>query len=565
MAQTVNYNGDHSSENEEDRPKKVPKKEPKAQKEGKEDDGKGKGKGKGRGKGKKKDDAVEDGAVPGTDETTDAATTTTTTTTTTTAAAAAAAATKPKKEKAAKVAASVAAPAAPLAPAPLAPAPAPAAAPVPASPARAAALARPAAAPMAAATATQPPPFSRTEVDALRKAYPPDPCAPRRAVGPTAIQAITPSRPLKSRVSGMVHDGHVFRMAFSQDNPPTLLATASTLGSVVVWGTDRWDKIQELRDVAETRIECIFDVAFSPSGSHVITAGVLKDRHAWDQTDDDNAVVPSPIKVYNVVSGEVVARLEGHKEEILQLRLLHFKGSPYILSCSQDGYLWKWRMQDDTYSKLEQATKFIDETSNLVLTIDLVPNCGNAYVLAGTDDSLKIFHFESGHCVQILPTKQYWSAYVDSVSFFTPHADAKLPPAAEGRAYYFIVRGVEDMVEAAAAAGEEEEGRPERPSSCRVMRLNLPAKDGGLWALDEVKVFQHEDYKANVWLCKLATNGLYVAAPGISGLFLFSIATGQLATVLRDHSGPVRDVLFHPSEPLLITCADEAFIKFNAQ
>jgi hypothetical protein len=52
-------------------------------------------------------------------------------------------------------------------------------------------------------------------------------------------------------------------------------------------------------------------------------------------------------QIFDVISGKVIARLEGHSEEVLCIKNITYKGEPYFLTTSQDGYIIKWKLQED--------------------------------------------------------------------------------------------------------------------------------------------------------------------------------------------------------------------------
>jgi WD40 repeat protein len=58
-------------------------------------------------------------------------------------------------------------------------------------------------------------------------------------------------------------------------------------------------------------------------------------------------VLPTPIKIYDSVKGEVLCKLEGHVEEVLCVKTITFEGENYLLSAGQDGKMIKWRMNRD--------------------------------------------------------------------------------------------------------------------------------------------------------------------------------------------------------------------------
>lgn len=78
-----------------------------------------------------------------------------------------------------------------------------------------------------------------------------------------------------------------------------------------------------------------------------MVGGKLKDRNRWSEQDDDNHILPCPLKIFDVVKGKVVATLNGHEEEILCIKSLQFKNENYYITSSQDGYIIKWKVKDD--------------------------------------------------------------------------------------------------------------------------------------------------------------------------------------------------------------------------
>jgi len=178
-----------------------------------------------------------------------------------------------------------------------------------------------------------------------------------------------------------------------------MLATCSSLGSIRLWNTTSWKLIQELRDDEEEKIEEFYTLRFTPDNTKLFAAGKLKHRDRWSNEDDDNQVAPGPIKVYaafilamvshltnpslphqvfDVLSGKVLEKFEGHTEEILCVKTVRgslssltfshalrtcwlkveFKGKNYLLSASQDGYIIKWHL-DETWT---YAQPFPDPT-----------------------------------------------------------------------------------------------------------------------------------------------------------------------------------------------------------
>lgn len=88
-------------------------------------------------------------------------------------------------------------------------------------------------------------------------------------------------------------------------------------------------------------------LVWSNDGKHVIVGGKHKSRTKWSQDDEDNAILPTALKIFNVLTGEVVARLEGHTEEIFCLKKVVFQDENYLLTCGEDGRFIRWKMNED--------------------------------------------------------------------------------------------------------------------------------------------------------------------------------------------------------------------------
>ena len=79
------------------------------------------------------------------------------------------------------------------------------------------------------------------------------------------------------------------------------------------------------------------------------------------------------------------------------------------------------------------------------------------------------------------------------------------------------------------------------------------------------KRFLHPLYQANSWLIKpaITANGEYLAAPTITGkILIFNLRTGQLCGSVHSHDDcEVRQVLFHPLLPFMVSCGDDGRIR----
>ncbi|KAL6073692.1 SH3 and multiple ankyrin repeat domains protein 1 isoform X1, variant 2 [Balamuthia mandrillaris] len=337
-----------------------------------------------------------------------------------------------------------------------------------------------------------------------------------------------------------------------------ILATCSTYGTIRLWDTthnDSWPLIQELQDETEEKIEEFYVMRFTPDDRHLFAAGKLKHRNRWSEEDDDNEVAPGPIKLFDVVSGKVIAKFENHTEEILCLKMVLFKEENYLLSASQDGYIIKWHF-DSTWTKC-LGTKRIDEvTTNMALGLSFLPNCGNKYFASAADEGIKIYDFENEVLLQRFD--DLYTSYCDCIKFIRPRDFPE-----EDGVYYLITRGVELL-------SQDEPAKPLQNNTCQLRKLiapkkACPAKDA--FRLETVTTFQHESYKANSWPVRVASNGVYIAAPSVQGeVFIWHLKTGRLNCILAFHEDrECRDVTFHPTRPIVVSCCDDSTAKIYIQ
>jgi WD40 repeat protein len=228
-------------------------------------------------------------------------------------------------------------------------------------------------------------------------------------------------------------------IVFSDDY--TMLASFSTLGHVRVWDTETWQELRRIRDTEEDDIDEFFVGVFTPDGEHVAAAGKRKDRHRWSEDDYDNHILPCTVKIFNVLEGRVVTRLDGHEEEVLCIKKVQFKGDNYYITGSQDGYFIRWKMQDD-WTTLDSSLRLTDGITCMCFSLSFLPNTGNKYFIASCDDKLRLFDFDVGRMVQTIDTP--FSQYCDCVQVIEcvtlPYDDTDKKPYV-----YIVCRGVETM------------------------------------------------------------------------------------------------------------------------
>ncbi|CAG8641079.1 11376_t:CDS:10, partial [Acaulospora morrowiae] len=415
----------------------------------------------------------------------------------------------------------------------------------------------------------KPPQYMPNVVKKLANAYPDQYWRFHAESGDGMINYINEQHHLELVNVDVRDQGPITGMTLSSDG--TMLVTFCNVGSARIWDTSDFKLIQKLRDTEEENIDEFFVGKFIPDQTRIAIGGKLKNRNLWSKDDEDNHILPCPLKIFDVISGKVIAKLEGHCEEILCVKNIVYKGTPYYITTSQDGYIIKWKMQDD-WTTLISKQRMADGVTCMAFTVSFIPDTGNRYFMAATDEHVKLYDFESAQLLQTFAGNMY-SQYCDCGKFIHPvepleDEDTNSGSAEEGNSVrsrrkpqeqkfaYFVTRGVEIL--------DAEGGKiASRGNVCILHKLIYPTRTGQPFELKEIRRFGHKDYHSNSWLIKISSNGRYLAAPTMTGqVFIFRLKTGDLTAVLRDHEDlEVRDVIFHPWKPLLFTSADDGCIK----
>ncbi|KAG1053228.1 hypothetical protein G6F43_004683 [Rhizopus delemar] len=392
-------------------------------------------------------------------------------------------------------------------------------------------------------------------VRSLRETYP-DPYWSFHAESSDMIHTINEDHPLEGIPCTINDQAPITSMALSRDG--SLLATFSNIGAIKLWDVENdFALVHKLRDGAEANIDEFYCGKFV-GDEHMVVGGKLKDRQRWSAEDDDNHILPCPIKIFNVPESKVVAKLEGHTEEILCIKALEFEGENYYISTSQDGSIMKWHMASDWITLLDR-TKMDDNITCMAFTVSFVPNTGNKYFMAAVDEHLRLYDFENAQLLQTF--SDLYSSYCDCGKFVRWLDEslylkqAEKNKEEEGQYAWFISRGAELC--------DVSEGVSSKPNTCTLHKLVYPTKDGEQFRLEQVKKYQNEDYHSNSWLVKITSNGRYLLAPTIYGqIFVFNMLTEQVTAILKEHQDmEVRDVIFHPYRPLLFSCGDDGCVK----
>lgn len=85
--------------------------------------------------------------------------------------------------------------------------------------------------------------------------------------------------------------------------------------------------------------------------------------------DEDHEIAPCPIRVFDVVSGDLVLQLDGHVEEVTGIKIVSHMTEDYLVSTSQEGqpsffllflrFLWP-EVNDRLHSEVETAGQLLD-------------------------------------------------------------------------------------------------------------------------------------------------------------------------------------------------------------
>ncbi|KAJ1677501.1 hypothetical protein EV182_006040, partial [Spiromyces aspiralis] len=313
------------------------------------------------------------------------------------------------------------------------------------------------------------------------------------------IEYIDTDHPLTLLPYSISDQGGITGIALSPDG--NLLATFSSVGTTKIWETITFKCIQQLRDSDEPNIDEFFVGQFLPTGRHIVVGGKLKDRKRWSETDEDNHILPCPLKIFDIVTGKVVAKLEGHAEEILCIKSVVYRDDNYLITTSQDGYIRRWHLGPDWVTLLE-SRQFEDGITCMAFGVSFVPNTGNRYFLAATDDHVKVMDMETNSITQSFDP--VYSSYCDCGKFIemaeslseeegstsaaksdekgnTEGSGARTRPFA-----YFITRGVE-LLDA------ENNTVSSRPNTCTLHRLLYPDESNDKFELKEVKRYHHDE------------------------------------------------------------------------
>ncbi|PRP83385.1 hypothetical protein PROFUN_09413 [Planoprotostelium fungivorum] len=348
----------------------------------------------------------------------------------------------------------------------------------------------------------------------------------------------------------MNHPGHIMSMNLSRDG--NLLGTVSDLGTLRVWklqrGTDTWTLVKEYVEPSEA--EEYHFVHFSRDNGVALVGGKRKDKKRWNGEMEDYESIAGQIKVYDIETGKIVHRLEGHPSDINVIEEVQFNGSTFLLSGGHQSSILKW----DVGANLRQSrghVRIAEQGTSTVHSISVVPGTGSKFFLASCDDSMKLFDFETEQVVQSFPT--LYSYICDVCTFVFPMEIPSQP-----NEMFLLTKGVELV---------NDKDEPSVPNAVHLRKLIFPTNGRGKVGFELVKTFQHKEYLSNSWFMRCASNGRYVLSPNTDGkIFVWNMQTQSVVAILRDSGkDAIRKIIFHPSSKCILACSDDSKIYVYQQ
>ncbi|KAK4524062.1 hypothetical protein GAYE_SCF01G1961 [Galdieria yellowstonensis] len=390
------------------------------------------------------------------------------------------------------------------------------------------------------------------------------------------IEWIDESHPLQLYEKPLHHFGNLYCLSFNHDG--SLLVSGSSTGTLCIWDTRNWERIGEFCDWETFDKELIeyLTCCFSPDSRYVIAAGVTRDRFSWNDEENENSVIPGTIRIFDVTSGKVTARLEGHLEEVFCVRIVKRDSHFYLVSCGEDGRICKFafRFQGETPNQFDFSTAcqvstisveamvndsemdLSDCESFIAIDLQFLPRTNNRLFLVAVDSGLQLFDFDRETCIAKFPN--LYTAYTDSICIL-PFSHGALESACSQDeeniySWYLLTRGVEWL---------DNQGNLPRGNRCSLRRLSCISLSESLWSLESIRDYSCEEYYSNIWPCRLASQGRYVASGSIHGdIFVWHLSSGKLTAKLKgfDARKAIRTILFHPTKALLVTGGDDEYI-----
>jgi len=129
----------------------------------------------------------------------------------------------------------------------------------------------------------------------------------------------------------------VLDLAFSHNGK--LLASGGDDYTIKIWDTTNWQVMNTLEDDSYS----IYDLTFSHDDSFLVSGGRDKGllgeflQYQWQYESNEN---DTTVRIWDVKTGNVIQRLNGHKNDVSNINLTH--DSTRLISSGVDGNVVIW-------------------------------------------------------------------------------------------------------------------------------------------------------------------------------------------------------------------------------
>ena len=269
-----------------------------------------------------------------------------------------------------------------------------------------------------------------------------------------------------------------------------------------------------------------YDVAMTPDGSHMVTAGEDGSVHVW-----------------NLSSGEEVMVLEGHSRYLTAVAVA--PDGTRVVSRSADKTVRVWDMHT------EEAVFVLEGHEAEVGTVAITPDCSKV-VSTSDSDGICVWDLSTGMEVLAIKSPRKLSMVI------TKGGSQIVTCSEEVLCVWDLVTGKQEMQWPCCV--KTSHALAVTPDGCHVVSC---CDDGAhLWNLStgaEVMVF-HAD--AELRAVAVTPDGCHVVAGSESGsVHVWSISTGKEVTVLQGHTTRVNAVAVSPDGCHVVTCSYDETVR----
>ena len=261
------------------------------------------------------------------------------------------------------------------------------------------------------------------------------------------------------------------------------------------------------------------DVAVTPDGSQIVTAGRSGSVHMWSMS-----------------SGEEVMVLEGHSEQITGVAVT--PDGTHVVSCSSDKTVRVWDMHTG------EAVFVLEGHEARVSEVAVTPDSSKV-VSTSSKDGIRVWDLSTGMEVLAIKSPDIRSMVI------TKDGSQIVTCSEEVLCIWDLVTGKQEMQWPCCV--EDSHALAVTPDGCHVVSCCYGAH---LWNLStgaEVMVF-HDD--AGLKAVAVTPDGCHVVAGSESGnVHVWSISTGKEVTVLLGHTDAVFAVAASPDGCHVVSCA----------